>query len=309
MSEGRLFQCRVEDDGKSVIMRVSKPKIQVAGKTWDDAYERLIDAIIEMTGDGEPRVAFGDIHPTQREDRPYVSPLLTCAYAQGDCKLKWMTDQLFSLGVCKLCGTPRGKRNRTPLIGETGSSGDYCTALCVWDEVERSVRLQHGFSPVIVSERFLKALTASELAECDWIAVLPPPRARTRYFECIPKRFVRPVGHRNWEAECTECDACHSISLRTSPTGRLWDFSSVRITDWYAHEDTRKFRDKSFFAAGNPHDYTLVWQLGRARELAKSVRGMPLFPFGALPRAEVLRRPPPVRFSAKYPDEFKAFRG
>lgn len=294
MSEGKQYRCDFETTATGVTMRVRRPAIEVKGSNWDHAYEKLISAIIDRTGDGEPHVSFGGVFPTQAADRPFLIPDWTCIYARGECMLRWMTDQLFTGGACDLCGAPQGKRNQTPMERVNGSSGDYCNAWAAWDEFHREVRVQHAFSPVIVSERFLNLLNSSERDECEWRPIVPTKRSRSRYFECIPRRFLPKIGHRDWEAECVKCDQCGSIfRFLTSPTGNMGDFSKMRITDWYAKDDLQKAADRRIIAVGSPADFQLIWPLERAKQLAASNHavGMSLGPFGVIPRKDVVRRP------------------
>ena len=102
---------------------------------------------------------------------------------------------------------------------------------------------------------------------------------------------------------------CGNITLRTSPTGNMNDFSKLRITDWYAKDDLRKASDHPIIAVGNPGNFMLVWPLERAKEIAQSKRavGFSLGPFGVIPRAELRRRPKPVLFSKEHKDEFKDY--
>gem|GEM_PF-4238029 len=310
MSEGKQYKCDVESTATSVTMWVRSRGIRVVGPNWDDAYERLICAIINKTGDGEPKVSFAGPFPTQAEDRPYLAQRWTLIYPRGNCMTRWMNPLLFSRGACDLCGSPCGSRNRTQLEGVSGSSGDVCSAWAVWDEIDRTVRVQHGYSPLFVSERFLDLLNEHERSECDWLPVLPARRSRARYFECVPRRFLREVGHRNWDAYCVKCDECGNIDLRTSPTGRMNDFSKCRIMDWFAKDDFQRANERPLVAAGYPGDYLLAWPLERAKQLAQSRHaiGFSLGPIGVIPRAELLRRPTPTLFSKEHPDEFREYR-
>jgi hypothetical protein len=121
---------------------------------------------------------------------------------------------------------------------------------------------------------------------------------------------LRPVGHQLWEAKCIKCDQCGHIDLRTSPTGRLNDFSKCRITEWFSKDDLQRANHRPLIAVGDPGDYMLVWPLERATQLAKAGHsvGFSLGPFGVIPRSQILRSPKPVFFSMAHPSEYRDYR-
>jgi hypothetical protein len=299
MSEGRLHKCEVTEgpDGFTMFVK-SRPHVRSQGKTWDGAFEGLIDAICEKLGDGEAQVTFGGLVPTAAADRPWVHPGYAHALANGDCFVRWNTDAQFPDGICGLCGKPHGERNRTPFVAWRGGDGDYCSP---WYESERRMTMwmRIGFWPLFFSEPLFDLLNDRERAEFDWLPVQMPPRCRKKYVECIPRKVIPLVAHRQWECDWLRCDECGRGNPRCSPLGNMADFHTMRIDDWIAASSVPR-QPSLPFAIGIPAKYYLVFPITRAQELSRSKpsRGLALFHLGVIPDDEV-HPSPPFRSQAK----------
>jgi len=294
MFEGNVYKVKVEQSAAKVVMWLPRrPKVRGEGSDWTSAEERLMSEICLRLGDGEPVLSYAGVVPTIEEDRPLVNPRWAVGVANGDVSLWWNTPLLTRDGVCGECGAIRGERTNEPLAASGGANGDYGTGEFRWDSMDRSLAYNLGYMPLVVSEAFVGLLTERELAACEWRAVTPARRARRRFFECIPRRVVRPVGHRQWEHDFLLCTACGGGYVRTSPRGKLKDWSYTRVTEWIGESDLESAAGDGVFAFGEPCSFSLVWPIARALALAGSENsgGLTLHALGVIPEADIERTP------------------
>lgn len=145
MSEGRLYKADIDGDGDGFVLRLCKrPEVVGRGGTFEAAYEELVGSITLALGDGEPRVMFRGIVPSPAAERAWMSDRWVAAVARRECVLEWNTPELFTGGVCGLCGRPRGARTSAPLVARPGSSGDYCGAWFLWDDRAATHWMRNG---------------------------------------------------------------------------------------------------------------------------------------------------------------------
>lgn len=280
--EGRIWQCRWQRcDNVYRVWVARRPKLVATSSDWQTALDDLCSTICLKTGDGEPILQIDPPATIDGGDAEYSDPEWLLLFPGGQLPLEDAKPEHFDGGLCSHCGRGRGRRTRVPLKAVGKGDGDLCNPSYFF----------RGHRPIIFSESCLKALTKAEKAGFDVLEIQRAPRTQKRYFECIPRSFVPPVGVKGWTLSGWRCTTCKAqmISCTSCPK---FNYIDSQIHDWLAASDLPK-RPLGMLAYGNETSWMPLLPTARARSLSRSssARGALVTAIARAPSSRVIRRP------------------
>lgn len=264
--ENRVYLCSWRKEGEQFRVWVKRqPSVAAEGESFDQANERLWDAICGAYGDGE---AVTEFDPPPPEDPSTDWYRRAAVVAIGSNSRAEMADfqPNFVGGVCPNCGTPRGARNESTLVVERiEAGGDGAFARVPW-KVSRS-----HYSPMVqlYSEEFLELLDPGEMKALTWRRVeRRQPRARKIFYELVNSKVrIRKVGVRGVPSRggwrCRVCGAEDIGSYYFPYTPRTPD-------SWISIEDLPRPFPTCFTIGGGKY-----WTLCFLRERWAGIIGKP----------------------------------
>lgn len=261
-----------------------RPKLATTGATLDDALDRLSSVICKATGDGEAAISLWPLPPAQPWDAKYA--VLSGALLVGDGCVHPVGDgrELFTRGWCDGCHAPRGRRTDAPITVDQAGEGDVCDMW--WKHGMRGL----DYSPLVVSERFLKLLTTTERRSGEWRSLTQPKRCRVKYFEWLPAKVIPKVCVRGWKRSGWRCAVCgyECFSSSNHPTGGSeHDSLSTIIQTRHAS------KLMPFIGVSRANSQMPFLPIERVAAFMSSPhsKGMRLWSLGAVPPSMVLKRP------------------
>ena len=290
MSEGKSYRVQWKRTGDSFSAWLVKRKsICGVGRSLQDALDDLSGEICDAYGDGEPQLSLYPLRPVIAMEAPWVAPTLCLVGGNGDVLIKGHGDGLFSGGWCERCKHPQGVRTKLPLTALRAGEGDV--AWPWWTHGGDGI----DYSPLLVSERFLRLLSRAERTACEWREIVMPPRCKTHYFECIPKRTVAPVAVRGWTVDGWRCPKCPNKHFGCTPA-KAFMWNGDQVHDWFQRSTVTR---RSGIVGTTVSLYSLIFPVDRATQLLdrKGSKGLLLSPLGLIPSSMLNANPrlPPLR--------------
>ena len=241
MTENRVFACSWKADGDRIRAWVRAiPRIAVDGASFAEADERLYQAIMRATGDGENSREYSPLPPAPRTNGllsvlRFLSPLSHAVALTSAAELY--------ASVCAQCGYSTGIRNAAPLaVRELPANVDAFRA---------GLGRPAGANgrALCVSSEFLDLLDGSANPGLEWREIERPRRARRRFFELVSGRGTgRLVALAGANVDAPwQCDTCglRSPPFHHAPSGEpmkyvVFDSGAVgNQGDWHTVEVLR----------------------------------------------------------------------
>jgi hypothetical protein len=193
--ENQVYLCSWQKKGERFLVWVKRqPSVAAEGESFDEANERLWDAICGTYGDGEAVTEFDPPPPENPRTSWYRRAAVVAIHENSRADVADF-QPYFVGGYCPDCGVPRGPRNEVPLVVdriEAGGDGAFATV---------PSRIKRGRPTPMVqlySEQFLELLDPPEIATLTWRRVeRRQPRARKVFYELVSSKVhIREVGVR-----------------------------------------------------------------------------------------------------------------
>src|SRR6266540_4232314 len=126
--EGRVYLCSWTKQGDRFRLWVKlQPSVAAEGASFDEANERLWDAICDAYGDGEAVTEFDPARPADPRSSWYRRAAVVAIHCNSRADVASF-EPYFVGGFCPDCGTPRGPRNELRLVVdriEAGADGAF----------------------------------------------------------------------------------------------------------------------------------------------------------------------------------------
>jgi hypothetical protein len=279
-------------DGFALWLRASAD-IRGDGRTYAQAEERLIEAIQNAGGAMQTVLEFDPPLPKSKVEAKYSSPELYLiggddrfetdapkghafeTPAERAIRLKWV-DTFFQSPVCRKCAFAVGQRSEKSLTLEYAPR--------VHDGAFGHVGHEGTTTLQIVSEEFLRLLTAEELANLTLRPVFRKGRGR-KFFEVTGPAGPPFVAAAGLEFAGWRCGACDH---------RTWGYwlEDMAIGAFVAKSDLPA-SPPDVFTVGIPPEIHLCATAQRWHELVgrKGTRGFVSTLLGVVPEHEVVRHP------------------
>lgn len=251
-----------------------RPRLRGVGADLDTAWQELVQAITDATGDCEPVLNFDPPLPGPVSDQEYLSDGLMSFIGSGYTDLEISgREEHYAGGRCEHCRYARGARTDGEIQLRSSMDEDVSHPSGTWS------RFAH---PILVSERFLSLLRPEERACIEWRPCIPKPGGRKRVFEAIPRHFVPQVAPRRVAIVAAwYCPLC----------ARRMFWPDRDATGIWAFIERSRLPTPlpPLFAAGDPQSYRLVARAGRVLEWlgCKEAKGMDAAPLGVLDPGDV----------------------
>lgn len=207
--EGRVYLCSWTKQGDRFRLWVKRqPSVAAEGESFDEANERLWDAICGAYGDGEGVTEFDPPRPADPRSSRYRRAAVVAIHAHSRADVASF-EPYYVGGFCQDCGVPRGPRNELPLVVdriEAGGDGAFAVVPLSLSRGRLSPSVQ------LFSEQFVDLLHAAEGAALTWRPVeRRQPRARKVFYELVTSTVsIREVGVRGVPSKFGgwRCRAC-----------------------------------------------------------------------------------------------------
>lgn len=202
--ESRVYVCCWDNDGGRWWLWVrSVTNVTGEGASFNEAEERLRDAVISWCGDGEAVFDFDPPLELPSQASQYSQPNLVLIAGDTFPDSFGPQDALFTDGICSGCNMGLGERSEVTLsvgIIDSGFEGGFTGYA---DSIDR-----HFFS-----ESFLSLLRSDERSGFEFRAIERGKRARKRFFEFVAMPQIPFVGVRSMDASGWECQQCGGRAL------------------------------------------------------------------------------------------------
>lgn len=204
--EGRVYNCtwvKTEESFKTWVIK--KHSIVGFGKTFEEADDKLWEAICNFYGDGENVREYNPPEPIGDKLKGFFNPPIVTICGNDHCADVTPPELIFAKGLCNKCGYPLGSRTDAALyVGDIPSTDGAFISIFKLHE-------PYNYNIKFFSEDFIALLTEAGLNHFKWRKIERPKRAHKIFYGLVPEKVVPYVGVKSLNYKLGVCEQCNQV--------------------------------------------------------------------------------------------------